>query len=181
MTAPPVTVRPTVQDVARLLRARTKDSRGAELGTFTLDTRPTDMAVADLIIMAEGDLLAQTGSYLSEQQAAAVESMITLRTAMFVELSYFPEQVNSDRSAYQEYKRLYDDSLASLLAELEGGGGGGGGDADLWHYGSIPVKSWTTTGRYDFAAAETAPLPPPVADSLASALAEERSRHPEQT
>ena len=143
-----VAYRPDPPEVARLLRARTKDSHGQEVGDWTADTRPTPEEVADLIDQAVGDVLAQLGPLyvvepvppdslpmLSTLVTPAARTLVTLRAAMFVELSYFPEQVNSNRSAYEEYKRLYDDGLAALVGNGEDGGGvlpGAGGGHDSW-------------------------------------------------
>lgn len=138
--------RPTVAEVSRLIRARTKDDGGHEVGVFNAETRPTDVQVQDLIILAEGDVLSQTGRTLDELQAGSAKSLVALRAAMFVELSYWPEQVRSDRSAYEEYKRLYDEGLAGLMGVLypdADGDGGGPGPAKVYEYGSVPITSWT--------------------------------------
>jgi hypothetical protein len=44
---------PSVLDVAALLRARTKDVNGVEVGTFTDDTRPTSSQVLRLHVLDE--------------------------------------------------------------------------------------------------------------------------------
>lgn len=41
MSTYPIDIAPSVLDVAALMRARTKDSNGIEVGTFNDDTRPT--------------------------------------------------------------------------------------------------------------------------------------------
>jgi hypothetical protein len=43
---------------------------------------------------------------------------------MLIELSYWPEQVRSDRSAYGEYRTLYDKQLVLLQECVQAGGGG---------------------------------------------------------
>ena len=155
-----VAYRPDPPEVARLLRARTKDSHGQEVGDWTADTRPTPEEVADLIDQAVGDVLAQLGPLyvvdataeqpvLSTLVTPAARTLVTLRAAMFVELSYFPEQVNSNRSAYEEYKRLYDDGLAALVGDGSGDGGvlpGARGGHDSWATPSAYVASagWST-------------------------------------
>src|SRR4051794_37764424 len=102
-----VDITPTVDSVAQILRARTKDDQGQELGTFTAATRPTDVQVSGLIATAQADVIAQTGPLLGVLTQEAARSAVAMRTAMLVELSYFPEQVRNDRSAYPEYERLY--------------------------------------------------------------------------
>jgi hypothetical protein len=143
---------PTPTDVARLLRARTKDSHGQELGDWSDDTRPTAEEVSDLIDQALGPVLARIGflevpdadpdAYASVIPAA--RHLVTLGAAMLVEKSYFPEQVASDRSAYTLYQAEYADCLESLTGEGDGGDGGGalpsgGGDHATWGAPSASV------------------------------------------
>ena len=123
----PLVYLPTPTDVARLLRARTKDSHGTELGDWTADTRPTPEEVSDLIDQASGPVLARVGRLegeLTTNLIPAARHLVALGAAMLVEKSYFPEQVASDRSAYAAYREEYTDCLDSLVGTGEDGGGG---------------------------------------------------------
>ena len=111
--------KPSVQDVANLLRARTKDQYGKELGQFTVDTRPTDEMVTEIIGLSASDITGTLGDDLPEEYWPELESLTALRAAMLVELTYFPEQVRSGRSAYAEYKTMYDDTLARLTEAIK--------------------------------------------------------------
>ena len=143
--------RPTVDDVAALIRARTKTASGEEIGTFTSETRPTDVQVQQLIILAEGDVLVQVGAKLWPETASEATSMIALRAACFVELSYWPEQIRTDRSAYEWLWRTYEAGMTALLAAIEAGAGEDGtGIADRFSMGTIPVRSWTQTSEHVF-------------------------------
>lgn len=100
---------PTVDDIGALLRARTQDVNDEELGTFTTDTRPTDTEVeriikqaASVVYGATGDLSGLTCSSADDIKEGALYN-VTLLACCLVELSYFPEQVRSDRSAFQGY------------------------------------------------------------------------------
>jgi hypothetical protein len=135
---------PTPDDVAALLRARTKDADGHELGVFTDTTRPTADQVDELIALAYGDVSSQTGAYLDDRTAPAAQSMVALRAAMFVELSYFPEQVRSDRSAYPEYERLYTAGMTALGDAIDGNTAGSG----IPRFASVPIMSATTAAYY---------------------------------
>jgi hypothetical protein len=118
---------PTPTDVARLLRARTKDSHGTELGDWSDDTRPTAEEVADLIDQAAGPVLARIGRLEDAAMAdllPAARHLVTLGAAMLVEKSYFPEQVASERSAYAAYQAEYADCQAALVGDGSGEGGG---------------------------------------------------------
>lgn len=106
---------PLVSDIGSLLRARTKSTLGVELGTFTTDTRPTFDEVMVMIDIAASDVTAKVDYDLPVETYTQAKDLIALRTAMLVELSYFPEQVAQNKSAYAEYKVLYDDGLERLV------------------------------------------------------------------
>lgn len=135
MSVPPVTPLvtwpATPDDVAALLRARTQDNTDVEVGQWTTGTRPTLVEVERILAMAQANVLGKTGS-LDELVCATADDILTqaaflvaLLAAMLVELSYFPEQVNSDRSAYTHYKDLWDTAVVDLVeavAECAAGG-----------------------------------------------------------
>jgi hypothetical protein len=149
---------PTTTDVARLLRARTKDATGVELGDWSAETRPTDTEVADLIDQATGPVLAELGRLEDpadpERYAdllPAARFLVTLGTACLVEKSYYPEQINSDRSAYVHYRDEYA-ALHDVLVGGDGGDGGGvlpgagAGYASMW----TPSASVVLAGGYGY-------------------------------
>jgi hypothetical protein len=68
-----------------------------------------------LIAQAADDVIAEIDSDLPPETWPAVASVIALRTAMLIELSYYPEQVASNRSQYNELKELFDDALKRLV------------------------------------------------------------------
>lgn len=118
----PAAIRPSVDDVAGLLRARTKDDTGREVGTFTDATRPTAEEV-EAHIDAAVSLMAThipTQLFLPETYWPAVRSLTAYRAALRIEKSYFPEQVRSDRSAYEQLRQEYVDDLQSLIDALAG-------------------------------------------------------------
>lgn len=115
---------PSVADVGTVLRARTKDKNGNELGTFTEATRPTGEQVADEIESVIGEIHAEVGDIpdLIQDNARRVAK---IGAACLVELSYFPEQINTGRSPYTQLKAYYDDLRKRLkiqVAELQNGG-----------------------------------------------------------
>lgn len=118
----------SVAAVGSILRARTRDTQGNELGTFTADTRPTADQVLSLLNTAVGDLAAAVGADLPAAvwpQAAVVASY---KAAMLVELSYFPEQVATGRSPYEQLRELYLEAMNSLKAAVVEEGGDVPGD-----------------------------------------------------
>jgi hypothetical protein len=131
-TWPDVTDLPSVDDLGALLRARTQDSNDQELGTFTDDTRPTDIEVNRIIAQAASVVFGATGSLvdlecdIADQVKESAKYLISLLAACLIELSYFPEQVRSDRSGFQGYYDIFtgDMGMKALLdsvAECRGG------------------------------------------------------------
>lgn len=113
---------PTIYEVATLLRARTKDTAGNEIGTFTHFTRVTASQAEQLVLQARDHVVSQAG--LETDVVAAhrtlVRSLVALAAAMLIELSYFPEQVESGKSAYDRYERMFNQRVEQL-AKVTGG------------------------------------------------------------
>lgn len=99
--------RPTIDDVAALIRARTKDASGNEVGTFNADTRPTDIEVERLISNGCAKVAAVVGWNLPEDAWEEAGHLAALLAACEAELSYWPEQVRSDRSPYAQLWAMY--------------------------------------------------------------------------
>jgi hypothetical protein len=139
---------PTSSDVAALLRARTKDDTGRELGDWSDETRPTASEV-DALIAQTADYVAAAIGGVPDRCAGAASQAVLLRTAMLVELSYFPEQVRSDRSPYPELKELADTALDSARTCVASGGAAGtteGGEGYSYH--SLPIVPATLDALY---------------------------------
>jgi hypothetical protein len=139
----------TPDDVAALLRARTKDSNGDELGTWTDDTRPTEAEVETLIALAGQYVNGAVGGVI-DPCAGSATSACALRAALLVELSYFPEQVRSDRSPYPELRELYDSAETALRSCVSAGGAEGGEAGVGYGYHSMPVTPETLAAAYAY-------------------------------
>lgn len=109
---------PTVEDIGELLRARTKDANGNEVGTFTEDTRPTDDAVEAIIEQAVSAVAASANGDVPTRLEPLAQHCAALRAAMIVELTYWPEQTTREVSAYAQYQALYDSSIQTLRTAL---------------------------------------------------------------
>jgi hypothetical protein len=116
-------ITPSVLEVAQLLRARTKNSSGFEVGTFNDDTRPTSAQAAALATAAAVDIQVRLGTSPPAEVIDFARGCSALLAACMVELSYFPEQVESGRSPYQQLRDLLNWRL-ELLASWVGGGAG---------------------------------------------------------
>lgn len=116
---------PSVQDVANILRARTINKNGGEVGTFNATTRPTDTEVQGLIDQSNNDVMDAIGQ-ITEVPVNLVNnasSLITIGAAMMVEISYFPEQVGVGRSPYAQLAKQYSDKLTRLQNAIVSVGG----------------------------------------------------------
>lgn len=108
---------PTPGVVGSILRTRTKDTNGNEIGTFNENTRPSGIEVASLILQGAGDLALAVGTRdLPELLWDHARVVAAYRAACLIELTYFPEQVALGRSPYPQLKELYDEALAALRA-----------------------------------------------------------------
>ena len=125
MTEYPIDITPSVADVAALLRARTKDVNGVEVGTFNDDTRPTSAQVITLIEEAVADIEARIGMSPPLELAGAGKSTAAMLTACLIELSYYPEQVQSNRSAFDQYWELLQSKITALQEAARGQEPGG--------------------------------------------------------
>lgn len=145
----PMTVpwRPTVDDVAALLRARTKDASGQEIGTFTDATRPTDAEVEQLITNGCAKVAALVGWDIPAEAWPEALHLASLVAACEVELSYFPEQVRNDRSAFAQLWQLYTADVQAFVDYVEAISPPGTIGAGM---GSIPALSSTVDFAYRF-------------------------------
>lgn len=111
---------PDVAAVGAILRARTQDENDQEAGTFNDTTRPTEAQVLVLLKQAGTVVYGAVGDPAELECSAAdqikdgIGYWISLLTAMLIELSYFPEQIDEERSAFQYYKDLWDDDVAGF-------------------------------------------------------------------
>lgn len=147
MSVDPNRGRPTVDQVARWIRARTKDDQQREVGTFDDETRPT----ADQVEGHIDDAVAIVGLRLPalelvpDELLAAVTAVTALEAACEIEKGYWPEQVLSDRSAYQYLRAECDAALEQLAEQAQAAAGGGTEYAS--GASSAVLGSWTTIGR----------------------------------
>lgn len=123
--APPFDFLPDASDIGAIMRARTQTDRGDELGGFTENTRPTEAEVTAMIFQAAAEMAGTIGSTFEDPDLReSVRSAVKMRTAMLVELSFWPEQVAGDRSPYANYKAMFDEHYTDLKqAAAEGGAG----------------------------------------------------------
>lgn len=127
------TFSPTVEDVAALIRARTKIPGGGEAGTFTEQTRPTKAEVERIIAQAVDHVAAAIGGEpCNEQLVQSSTAAAGMLAAVLVESSYWPEQAEARGSTAIRLESLFDKRMKALTASVaeECGGQGTGGSED---------------------------------------------------
>jgi hypothetical protein len=143
---------PTVESVAAFIRARTKTVGGSELGTFSANgapagdtTRPTAAQATVEINNALGDISGIIGEDIDAKYRTLATRVAALRSALLIELTYWPEQIGTNRSAYIQLKELYDELWASLLDVMgltpDDDGGIVPADAGFASYGGFPATA----------------------------------------
>jgi hypothetical protein len=117
---------PSVDQVARKILSRTKDKFGNEVGTFDENTRPTDTQVANIIDDCMTEIADMIGDDIPEDLWDDAAQVSSIRAAMWVELNYYSDQVNTGRSIYPQLKEEYDAKIKELTSAvtraIEGGG-----------------------------------------------------------
>lgn len=104
---------PTLANVGNLLRARTRDDDGNELGTFTPNTTPTNAQATAIIQEAVDEMEGRIGSDIPARLFKSATAVTVLMAAMNVELTYYPEQVSSGKSAYEAFERRVDKAMGT--------------------------------------------------------------------
>ena len=136
--------RPNTQAVANLLTTRTRTVGGEVIGDFSAATTPTKAQVESRIAEAYNFVIGRFGDIDDPFLSAKATHLIAIYSAMMVELSYYPEQINNDRSPYRELKKLFDDGMdelyETLFPEADDGGPTGPGFAMTPDYG-FPATS----------------------------------------
>lgn len=109
---------PTTADVASLMFARVAGEFGG-MEDFTTTSRPTKEQVAIKIGQAVSMVAVRVGFALDAQFHEAARFLAVLYTATLLEPGFWPDDVKDYRSAWEEWKQLYDDGLAALLKGIE--------------------------------------------------------------
>lgn len=113
-------VTPGVNDVAALERTRTYDMNGTDQATFNDQTKPTDEEVEVLIEQATDDILGVLREDVDVYHYAAIKGAITRQAALYVEGSYFRDNVNAD--LVQLYRTDIRATLTSINESIMGSG-----------------------------------------------------------
>jgi hypothetical protein len=128
----PTAWRPTVAQVAAILRARTyskgtvdpdnpmKAVAGGELlGEFTAATRPTAAQVEELIDLAIADVSMRVAVEMPESLIASAQRVTAMRAASEAERSYLAEESNPAQSIYQTLRMTYEEEVEQLARNVQ--------------------------------------------------------------
>lgn len=119
---------PTVQQVADHLQSRTRDKFGALQKTFNANTTPTDQDVNRIILQASTKVADEIGDQVPAAAIDDAADLVAIRAAMMIEMSYFSDQVETQRSPYNmltaEYERELPRVLVAVQTAAEPNGGG---------------------------------------------------------
>jgi hypothetical protein len=111
---------PTLSQVAALMRSRTvvEGTAGTELGTFDSTTRPTDVEANVLIDQAVLMVENSTGQAIPEQFFGQVRTIVAIQAAMLIELSFYQNEIASERSTLPMFQLLLKNGLSGLINAL---------------------------------------------------------------
>jgi len=109
---------PTLNEVGALITTRTRDSSGVELGTFSEDTRPTDIQAGHLLKMAVGEIEDKVRRDIPIRYEDDARRLAALRTAVLIEGSFSSDQVESSSSA-KMYQAMYLEGADRLERRLK--------------------------------------------------------------
>ncbi len=149
-------VEATPDDVAALLRARTKDQLGNEVGRFLPasdtagdpQTRPTAEQVQEQIDIARSLTRLDVG-LIPDGCMEGGETVVALLAALLVEQGYWPEQVQSERSAYDRLLALYQQARLGLVACVQGNQPGAGGP-EQWRVYDVDISGGQCALPFDW-------------------------------
>lgn len=111
--------RPSLSDVGKIDMARTRNGVGVNIGTFNIDTQPTADQVNDLIDKAVNDLRPFFGTDIPADLVQSAQDVAAIRTAMYIELSFFGTEIAQNRSPFPEYKALFKEKYPDVVSAIE--------------------------------------------------------------
>src|SRR5215472_5372654 len=138
----PIEWTPTLQDVGHVILSRTRDDNGNVLGTFTDVTQPTDDEARIIIQQAVDDCIPLLGTDIPDELIGEAQHVCAIRAAMYIEITFYANEVAVNRSVYPELKVLFDEKVKTLsqaIISVEAGGdiadaAAGAGGTPKYHY-----------------------------------------------
>lgn len=125
--AQPYPWQPTVKEVATHILARTVNQYGVRLGTFTIDTTPTQAEAEQVIAITMPEIADAVGETIPEFLWDDTQVVASIKAAMQIEIAFFPEQIASNRSPYNALNVKYTAALDNLVHQVSVAGTGSEG------------------------------------------------------
>lgn len=114
-------LRPSVQEVARLMPDRTTIDGGSEAGTFNSQTTPTDTEVDALIDMVLDSIAPRIEDDADGIIQRAARWVVTLKTATLVETGRFADQRDVNDARVAQWQDLIRENLNIVAGQDSGG------------------------------------------------------------
>lgn len=120
--------RPSVGDIATILRARTREAwdgasegseEGDEAGAFGTNTTPTADQVDEFIELAQWDVQNRVGVELPKTLWPAGKRVVALRAASEIERAYIPEQAEPTNTLYQTLRLSFNEEVEQLQRSMQ--------------------------------------------------------------
>lgn len=130
--------KPSLDEVAAMLRARTVDANGNELSTFTATTSPTATQAQQLLDSAYDLVRLRIGriSDSNDELIGQARTVVMLLAARLVETVYYPEQAAQTQSAAAIYGEMYEEAVRDLERAIEDDRS----TTQTGFFSSIPIK-----------------------------------------
>lgn len=134
---------PTPDEIASFMYGRINGEWGRE-ERFTNTTQPTLTQVRNAIADAVSLVQPQIGYTLDSRFDASAKTHAKLKVALLLEPSFWPDQQSGDKSAWEQWQKLYDDGIKGLVEAIrEVGSGDDPGPADdasgpVWSFPPAP-------------------------------------------
>lgn len=109
---------PTLTDVAAVNLIRTRDTNGVLQNTFNDHTVPTDDQARMCINKAVNNVRPMIGTDVPEDLIQEAQDVTSLRAMMYIELSFYGNEVAQQRSIYAQLKVLFDEKIKTLAQAI---------------------------------------------------------------
>jgi len=110
---------PTLPDVAGVNLIRTRDNNGKLQNTFNDATIPDADQARSCIDKAVNNVRPLIGTDIPEDLIQEAQDVVAIRAMMYIELSFFGNEVAQNRSIYPQLKVLFDEKVKSLAAAIQ--------------------------------------------------------------
>jgi hypothetical protein len=114
----PIEWTPTLPDVAGVILIRTRDQNGVLQNTFNDNTIPTDDQARVCIDKAVNNVKPLIGTDIPEDLIQEAQDVTALRAAMYIELTFYGNEVAQNRSVYPHLKELFDEKIVTLAKAI---------------------------------------------------------------